>query len=146
MTRIYYGSPLRQAEKAVIVPMAVEYCFWNERFPEALVSFGKPIDMAVDAPIDAPIHAKSSAKIDTQINARDRTVAEWTRLLETHLQETMDRLAVDAMSRNPARFHRIRRGRTGMGGIYSLYKRVAASLRGKPFEPDHTHDPSDSPA
>ena len=42
---------------AIIVPLAMEYPFWNDRCPEALVRFGSPIEVQ---------------------SGRDRSVAEWT--------------------------------------------------------------------
>ncbi len=42
----------------IIVPLAMEYPFWNDRCPEALVRFGSPRS--------------------TLQSGRDRSVAEWT--------------------------------------------------------------------
>ena len=71
----------------MLVPMAIEYVFWNERRPELLVRFGTPL---------AP--------------AAGLRPADWTVRLETALCETMDRLAVDAQSREPGRFRQLALG------------------------------------
>jgi hypothetical protein len=57
--------------------------------------------------------------------------------LETALTETVDRLAEDAMARDPARFETVLSGRAGMGGVYEAWRRAGAALRGEPFQPEH---------
>jgi hypothetical protein len=47
-------------------------------------------------------------------------------LLEQRLTETMDALARDAISRDPGLFREIVRGRVGVGGIYDVWRRMAA--------------------
>ena len=105
---------------AVIVPLAIEYTFWNERKPEALVRFGAPIE--VD-------------------EARGRGVAEWTARLEQRLAETMDALPPDAMSRDPALFRPLVQRPAGVGGIYDLWRaRLARLGGGRRFDPlAHDH-------
>ncbi len=98
----------RRAEGAVLLPMALEYTFWNERLPEVLVRFGAPI---------AP--------------SPGRGVAEWTALLASALAETMDALAEDAVARDPARFRTVLTGIGGAGGLYDLWRRLRALLRGE---------------
>lgn len=104
----------RRQENAVILPVALEYCFWDERLPEALVRIGPPIE--ADA---------------------GRSVAAWTASLEAALTATMDALAGEAMSREPARFRRLVGGRVGVGGLYDLYRRLAASPGAGRFDPSH---------
>ena len=107
---------VRRVPEAVVVPLALEYPFWNERTPEALARFGPPIDAAVFA-----------GQSVGQVNAR----------LALALQDTMDALAADAMSRDPARFLRLLDGRVGVGGAYDLWRRGRAWLAGRPFHPGH---------
>lgn len=99
---------------AVILPLAIEYTFWNESRPEVLVRFGPPVD-----------------------TARDRSVAEWTAHLEHELTRTMDVLAVESMTRNPGLFRSLVHGGTGIGGVYDLYRRARAALAGRRFDPSH---------
>ena len=96
---------IRRAPHAVILPLAIEYTFWNERQPEVLLRFGRPIEAA---------------------QARTRAIATWNALLEQRLTETMDALADSAISRDPSRFQRVLSGRAGVGGIYDLGRRLAA--------------------
>nr|WP_294512397.1 lysophospholipid acyltransferase family protein [uncultured Rhodopila sp.] len=93
----------RRLPDAVIVPLAVEYPFWNERKPEVLFRFGPPVEAG-----------------------RGRSVAEWNDLLQERLSATMDALALDAMTRNPTLFQRVLRGRVGVGGIYDIWRRLTA--------------------
>ena len=106
----------RRLPNAVILPLALEYPFWNERKPEVLLRFGDAVEAAGAAGIDA-----------------------WNALLEQRLTETMDALARDAMTRDPARFRRLLRGRSGVGGIYDVWRRLTAfaGLR----RPQLAHEP-----
>ncbi|WP_204310107.1 hypothetical protein, partial [Enterobacter cloacae] len=87
--------------------------FWTERGAEALVRFGAPMRAA-------------------DLAALDRTMRR--RLLEDRLTETLDRLAEDAMARDPARFDTLISGEAGVGGLYALWKRLAARLRGATWD------------
>ena len=98
----------RRAPEAVLVPMAIEYTFWNERKPEALVRFGPPIDAG-----------------------RSRGVAEWTGLLEASLTETMDALACESATRDATLFASLLRGTAGVGGIYDSWRRARAWTQGR---------------
>ena len=70
------GHLAHRLTDAVIVPLALEYPFWNDRCPEALVRFGPPI--VVEA-------------------GRDRPAAEWTAAVEEALLETQDYLGNEAL-------------------------------------------------
>jgi len=104
----------RRIPGAIILPLAVEYGFWNESNPEALARFGDPIEAS-----------------------RDRTVAEWTAHLEHALAQTMDVLAAESAQRNPALFHPIVRGGAGVGGIYDVWRRIRAWCAGQRFDASH---------
>jgi len=104
----------RRVPGAIILPLAVEYPFWNESRPEALVRFGDPIA--------AGAH---------------RSVAEWTSHLEDELTRAMDALAAESMQREPRLFHTLLRGGAGVGGIYDLYRRSRALAGGRRFDPRH---------
>ncbi len=96
----------RRVEGAVLLPMAMEYTFWNERKPEALVRFGPPIE-----------------------TGRGRDVAAWTALLQAELARTMDALAAESAARDPALFVSVLGGTAGVGGVYrslAARPRVAA--------------------
>lgn len=110
----------------VIVPMAVEYPFWNERLPEALVAFGDPMPMGPGSGLDA--HA-------------------WNALLATRLEAIQDRLAHAARRRDPAPFRTLLAGDVGVGGVYDLIRRCRAWLKGERFDPSHsgTSSPASEP-
>ncbi|MFC7543610.1 hypothetical protein ACFQU2_34950 [Siccirubricoccus deserti] len=53
------------------------------------------------------------------------------------LEAVMDRLATDAIARDPSRFRPVLRGREGMGGVYQGWRHLGAWLRGRRFDPRH---------
>lgn len=112
----------RRVPQALIVPMAMDYVFWNERLPEVLIRFGSAID-----------------------TSGGRSVQEWTDLLGRDLSRTMDALAIDGMSRDPRRFKPLVQGHAGVGGVYDIWRRARASLRGEKAQLAHeVHLPRDS--
>jgi 1-acyl-sn-glycerol-3-phosphate acyltransferase len=99
-----------------ILPLAVEYPFWNESAPEALLHFGTPIAIS-EYPKERP--------------------AAWTARIEAALTQAMDQLAAEAMTRDPTRFRTLLRGRTGVGGAYDWFRRGRAWILGQRFDPAH---------
>ncbi len=99
-----------------VIPLAIEYVFWNERTPEILAQFGNPIS------------------IDSQIKCDGR---HWNLRIEEALQVTLDQLSHDARSRDLARFDTLVSGRTGVGGVYDLWRRFRATLAGKRAQLSH---------
>ena len=110
------------APGAHFIPLAFDYPFWSERKPEMLAAFG------------APIPASALLALDRGARAG---------LLATALTATADRLADDAITRDPSRFETIVQGREGMGGVYQFWRRAGAMLRGRRFDP--RHDPGNTP-
>ena len=107
----------RRLPNATILPLALEYTFWNESKPEALLAFGPPVQpTAPDG---------------------DRTVADWQQALETALTNTMDALQAASTTRDPTRFRRLHNGTAGIGGPYDAYRRARAYAAGRPFTPRH---------
>ncbi|MDT7950739.1 MAG: lysophospholipid acyltransferase family protein [Acetobacteraceae bacterium] len=105
---------LRRVPGATVLPLAMEYPFWNEAKPEALARFGTPIPAT-----------------------RDRTVAEWTALLEAELTRTADALAADSVLRDARRFDRVMQGSAAIGPMYSLYRRIRSLLTGQAIDVSH---------
>ena len=105
-----------RAPQAQFVPLAVEYTFWDERTPEALIRFGLPVPAS---------ELVSLGK------------AEGATRLEAALTETLDALAENAISRDPARFRTLLSGRVGVGGVYDLWRRARALASGRRFEAAH---------
>jgi 1-acyl-sn-glycerol-3-phosphate acyltransferase len=104
------------APGALFIPLALDYPFWTERKPEMLCAFGEPIEGAALAVLDRDARGKALAMA---------------------LGATMDRLAQDAMAREPARFETILRGHEGMGGLFPLWRRTIAAFRGERYDPRH---------
>jgi hypothetical protein len=111
MTRLPEMAP-----DALFIPLALDYPFWTERKAEMLCAFGEPID------------GRTLAVLDRETRSD---------VLSQALAATMDRLAEDAIARDPSRFETLHRGREGMGGIYDLWRRLRATLRGERFDARH---------
>lgn len=111
MTRLPEMAP-----DALFVPLALDYPFWTERKAEMLAAFGEPIEVAALAAMDREARAG---------------------VLSHALAATMDRLAEDAIARDPARFETLQRGREGMGGVFDLWRRARAAAGGRRFDPRH---------
>lgn len=103
-------------ERGLIVPVAVEYPFWSERLPEALVAFGDPL----------PMGRSGGGGIDG-----------WERRLALGLAETQDRLAAAACRRDPGLFTTLLDGEVGVGAAYDTLRRIRAWWRGERFDPSH---------
>jgi 1-acyl-sn-glycerol-3-phosphate acyltransferase len=101
--------------RGAALPMAIEYTFWNERYPELMVRFDSPIN-------------NTSLPMD-----RDARTHE----LETSLWKAQASLAELAMSRDPSCFTTLALGRAGVGGGYDLWRRAIAKLRGQKFHQRH---------
>ena len=99
-----------------IVPIALEYAFWNERTPEALIRVGGPLRIEE--------HPGLNGK-------------EWTAIIEQSLTTTLDGLNAETMSRNSTLFTELVSGKTGVGGVYDFWRRVKMWVRGKKFIPSH---------
>lgn len=115
------GHAAAAAKRGLVIPLAVEYPFWTERLPEALVAFGPP--QAIE---DFP----------------DRDADAWNVQLSELLEQTQNRLAAAAIGRDPAAFERLATGRVGVGGIYDLLRRLRAWLLGRRFDPAHASESS----
>jgi len=104
------------APDTLFVPLALDYAFWEERGAEACAAFGTPLQGA-----------------DLLALPRPERLAR----MEAALAETLDRLAVDVIHRDPARFTALVSGAKGVGGVYDLGRRLRATLTGRRFDPAH---------
>jgi 1-acyl-sn-glycerol-3-phosphate acyltransferase len=104
------GALLHRLPQATVLPLAIEYTFWNERLPEALVSVGEPIGVS---------------------NGPSRSSEAWTKLLEGRLESLQDELAELAIQRDPKPFTTLLRGDQGTAGFYGWWQR----LRGRGLQP-----------
>ena len=98
-----------------LVPLAIEYTFWDERLPETLLHFG------------APHHV--SAEVST---------ANATRELEDAMANGLLALQAAAITRDASQFETLITGNRGTGGAYSVVRRLEALLHGRRPTLDHT--------
>jgi 1-acyl-sn-glycerol-3-phosphate acyltransferase len=110
------GHVAARLKEGIILPLALEYPFWDERFPEALARFGEPISIE---------------------SSPDLSPARWVARIEASLEAAQDNLVADALSRNPRLFETLLIGRVGVGGVYDRWCRFWAWLRNERFQAAH---------
>jgi hypothetical protein len=103
-------------EAGAVLPLALEYPFWEERCPEALAHFGDVV------------------WVET---GQARSVSAWTELLGQRLAAALDGLAAVSCRREREAFEVLLRGRAGIGGVYDLWRRLRARLHGERFRRLH---------
>lgn len=104
-----------------VLPLAIEYVFWDERLPETLLHFGEPIT----------VNGQTSEELEQQLDAA--------------LVKTMDQLKALAITRDPRAFRTLEQGHAGTGGFYEFGQRTLARLRGRTFQPGHARAAYDAP-
>ncbi|MEM6776663.1 MAG: lysophospholipid acyltransferase family protein [Planctomycetota bacterium] len=106
----------RKLQRAWVVPVAMEYVFWEERLPECLVQFGEMVSVT---------------------EFRDRDKQEWSRDLKHRLRDAQRRLAELVIARDSQPFENLMRGKQGTSGIYDFSRRLKAWMTGREFHPGH---------
>lgn len=99
-----------------VIPMAIEYVFWEERLPEMLLRFGDAISIADNASKDK--HA-------------------WGHLVTEGLRRAQDQLSELAIARDIDRFTVTMRGGKGSGLMYDISRRARAFFSGTQFKATH---------
>ncbi len=100
--------------QCTLVPLAIEYTFWNERFPEALLLMGDPIHVS----------GKSANSLEPKLIAA--------------LEGSMEALKAMVVNRDPASFERTLSFRAaGTGGIYAIAQRLRAFALRRPYQAEH---------
>ena len=112
------GHLAMRAPRVVLIPLALEICFWEERTPEVLAQFGEPVLMG------RMLQDVMTAEKCTLLFAQKMTVAQ-------------EQLADAALRRDPADFQTLLRGRAGVGGGYDVWRSLRARWRGENFSPGH---------
>lgn len=107
---------LDRAPDATLVPLALDYPFWDERKPELLIRFGEPVAARTLLALPRPLRQKR---------------------LADGLETTLAALTRDAMARSPEAFMSLLDGRAGVGGVYDLWRRSKAAFRGERFTAAH---------
>jgi 1-acyl-sn-glycerol-3-phosphate acyltransferase len=110
------GYLARDLARGVFLPLALEYPFWEERFPEALVCFGEVV------------------QVEPGIR---RSAAEWNAFLASKLAAVQDKLADQACRRDRSAFEILLQGRAGVGGVYDLWRAWRAWLCREHFRQTH---------
>ncbi|QDT59010.1 hypothetical protein SV7mr_15140 [Stieleria bergensis] len=106
----------RKHDSPLVVPMAMEYAFWNERLPMCFAAFGKFIDCQQHPDWDK---------------------ATWHQNLTTALRGTQQHLESLVIQRCDTNFQSVLQGDVGGGAVYDSFRRVKAMLTGKQFEGQH---------
>ncbi len=104
------GALARRVDGVRFVPLAIEYVFWEERFPEILLRFGEAISVS---------------------QAYGEASETYTERFAQQLEATQTALADEAMRRDSADFETLLRGRAGVGGIYDMWRALRAYWRGE---------------
>ncbi|WP_417736274.1 lysophospholipid acyltransferase family protein [Rosistilla oblonga] len=103
-------------EQGAIVPLAIEYPFWEERLPEMLMALGDPIDVAAH---------------------REMSKSDWRGLLTQRLRATQDQLARVAIDRDTEALEIVLRGGRGSGAGYDLARRFRSLFSGTRYQASH---------
>jgi len=109
------GHVAHHAGHFAMLPVALEYSFWNERYPEAFACFGEAIVGY----------------------GGEHLPAQWTSLFARSLQAAMDALSERVQLRRASAFEPLFKGNAGAGGVYDLWRAMKARLLGKHWQPEH---------
>jgi 1-acyl-sn-glycerol-3-phosphate acyltransferase len=116
MIRPGLGAVIARSRACTVVPLAVEYTFWNERLPEILLCCGKPIEVS---------------------EGRIQSAEEWSAQAGIALTDTQNELAALAMLRDASRFETVLTGRIGISGVYEAWKRLCSLVTGRTYQGSH---------
>lgn len=103
-------------ESGLVVPLALEYVFWEERLPVCLAKMGTPL----------------SFEDHTELSK-----AEWSALLTGRLRATQRSLSELAIARSSDPFDDLILGNTGAGFIYDSFRRIKSWGSGRQFRAQH---------
>jgi 1-acyl-sn-glycerol-3-phosphate acyltransferase len=99
-----------------VLPLAMEYVFWDEKLPVCLTLQGQMIRVA-----DFANHSKS----------------QWSEMLTDRLRSAQDELGQLAIARQSDPFDDLLVGHRGAGGAYDLMRRMKSRLSGRTFHAAH---------
>ena len=104
-------------DSGIVLPLAMEYPFWEERNPEALGRFGEPIFIERFAELGK---------------------SQWQEILEKRLRDTQRELAKISRERNSGALEVLLSGNAGVDWMYDLLRRVRSVLTGRRLEESHS--------
>jgi len=110
------GHLAHSAERFVMLPVAFEYAFWDERSPEAFVCFGDPVFVT---------------------SGKSRSAGEWSAIFAASLEQTQGHLSECVTARSSDAFTSLLTGRAGVGGVYDIWRVFKAGLHGRRFRAEH---------
>jgi 1-acyl-sn-glycerol-3-phosphate acyltransferase len=99
-----------------VLPLALEYPFWDERLPECLVKLGEPFRIRDHASLSKP---------------------DWQEKLTERLRETQRQLGVLSVAKTSEPFDQLLKGKRGAGGFYDSLRRAKAWVTGDKFQAAH---------
>ena len=99
-----------------VLPLALEYVFWDERLPVCLAKFGTPIRIAAFP---------------------ERSKAEWREMLSVDLRRTQHELGELAINRSSDPFDNLIGGKSGAGMFYDTFRRLRSVFSRKTFRTNH---------
>lgn len=100
----------------IVVPLSLEYVFWEERLPECLFRFGEIVRIE---------------------HFSERTKVQWSDDLAARLRANQTRLAELSIARSAQPFTNLLRGKQGARGVYDWARRMKAWTTGKSFRAAH---------
>ncbi|MDC0278702.1 lysophospholipid acyltransferase family protein [bacterium] len=106
----------KQTGRGYVIPLALEYVFWNEPRPVCLASFGNPQPMAELANLSK---------------------AEYSSHLEQSLRRVQTRLEQLAIQRQSEAFVPVLSGKSGPAGIYRIARQITGKMLRKPVRQRH---------
>jgi 1-acyl-sn-glycerol-3-phosphate acyltransferase len=108
------AAVIARLPRATVIPVAIEYTYWDERLPELLVNIGEPVFFATPP---------SSTDAESALLAA--------------LARAQDELALLAAARDPRPFAPVLQGAAGVSGVYELWRRTLSRLRGEVYDAEH---------
>lgn len=136
------GHLLANLDQGTLWPLAMEFPFWGEAFPEALLRFGEPVPLCrsasgADKDWGDENTDPNQGTIPENLPNKPFSPKAWNARIAKILARTMDELAIDAMTRDPARFVTIIQGKSRVGGMFDRLRRMASFFTGQRFDPRH---------
>ncbi len=103
-------------DRGFVVPLALEYVFWDERLPNCFLRFGDVVSLA---------------------EHRALSKSQWTDGLNARLRTNQAKLASLAVARAAEPFENLLRGKQGASGAYDLARRLKSWLSLRKFDSAH---------
>jgi 1-acyl-sn-glycerol-3-phosphate acyltransferase len=110
------ASLLSRTPCVTLLPLAMEYVFWDERLPEILVSVGEAMCIR---------------------DGDKYGVSHWNRVLSEALGEAQQELEALAIARDELKFEVLLAGGAGTGFVYDLMQRIGSLARGERYAAEH---------